>query len=193
MKHLYFKDVDNIPIGSNFVHEIKKAIDDSHVVLIVIGRYWTSVQNQEGEKRLFLEDDFIRLEVEYALEKKKTILPIFVNGARVPPSRELPSSIRTLIQINGVALRNDRWRIDINDFFKQLELLLYKFTSNTASSKETTAEIFTEPRDGNQYKTVKLKDGNIWMAENLRFKIKASWCYGDDPTNCEKYGRLYTW
>ena len=57
-----------------------------------------------------------------------------------------------------------------------------------------------DERDGQTYKTVKI--GNQWwMAENLNYadsvtttSLKGrSWCYDNDPANCTKYGRLYTW
>ena len=62
-----------------------------------------------------------------------------------------------------------------------------------------------DSRDGQTYKTVEI--GNqVWMAENLNYAYtgvpfswnghtsnSSSWCYGDDPANCTKYGRLYTW
>jgi uncharacterized protein (TIGR02145 family) len=51
---------------------------------------------------------------------------------------------------------------------------------------------FTDTRDGQKYRTVKIGE-QVWMAENLNFKIDDSWCYGDDEANGKIYGRLYTW
>ena len=48
-------------------------------------------------------------------------------------------------------------------------------------------------KDGNVYSFRKMKDGKFWMTKNLNVNIEGSSCYDDDPSNCEKYGRLYTW
>jgi uncharacterized protein (TIGR02145 family) len=44
---------------------------------------------------------------------------------------------------------------------------------------------FTDTRDGQTYKAVKMPDNNVWMAENLNYKTNNSW----DGF----FGRLYTW
>jgi len=61
----------------------------------------------------------------------------------------------------------------------------------TANELETGT--FTDKRDGQVYRTVKMPDGKVWMAQNLNYKIENSWCYDNDESNGDKYGRLYTW
>jgi len=52
---------------------------------------------------------------------------------------------------------------------------------------------FIDKRDGQEYQTVKMPDGKIWMAQNLNYKVDGSWAYNNDEANAAKYGRLYTW
>ncbi|GJM32975.1 MAG: hypothetical protein DHS20C18_19760 [Saprospiraceae bacterium] len=49
-------------------------------------------------------------------------------------------------------------------------------------------------KDRNKYRTLKLKDGNTWVVDNLKFEVEASsWCFKMDEKNCEKNGRLYNY
>ncbi len=67
-------------------------------------------------------------------------------------------------------------------------------------AKNTTFGYVKDDRDDLTYKTVRI--GNqVWMAENMNYRVtdkadgldSASYCVGDDPANCNKFGRLYSW
>jgi len=69
-------------------------------------------------------------------------------------------------------------------------LLAMAFTISCSNENEP----LTDSRDGKVYRTVKIGK-QTWMAENLNYSDADSIgrCYDDEPSNCEKYGKLYDW
>lgn len=51
---------------------------------------------------------------------------------------------------------------------------------------------FRDPRDSKEYPVIRLA-GLTWFAQNLAYRAKGSWCYGNDKSNCNEKGRLYNW
>lgn len=53
-------------------------------------------------------------------------------------------------------------------------------------------ESFTDPRDGQEYITVVI-GGQEWFAQNLNYDTTNSWCYINNSSYCDDFGRLYNW
>src|SRR5687768_16231374 len=89
-----FRDVDGIPLGTDFRKHLRNAIDDAAVVLAVVGPGWPGTL--PDRRRIDDPRDFVRIEVEAALEKDKPLIPLLVRGARMPAEDELPPTLQPL-------------------------------------------------------------------------------------------------
>lgn len=63
--------------------------------------------------------------------------------------------------------------------------------SNVGADVDGAVDLVDE-RDGQVYKTVKVGD-RVWMAQNLNYNVAGSYCYENESSNCERFGRLYEW
>lgn len=113
-----FKDVDDIPPGVNFATYIQDSLRQCGVALVVIGRDWLNSRDANGSRRLDDAADFVRIEIETAIQLGLTIIPILLEGASMPPLSQLPEPLRPLALVNGVAVRNDP------DFTRDMERVI---------------------------------------------------------------------
>ena len=77
-----FKDVDSIPLGVDFRISLGDAVGQCNLLLAVIGRRWLSIQNESGARRLDDPRDFVRIEIEAALQRDIPVIPLLVQGSR---------------------------------------------------------------------------------------------------------------
>jgi hypothetical protein len=117
-KKYIFKDVDDIPFGSDYRKYIADVISNCHFVLVVIGPNWASLQDAQGQPRLFAPHDLVRIEVETAFIKNIPIIPILVRGASMPKKKILPASIKKITHLNAILVRPDP------DFHKDMSRLI---------------------------------------------------------------------
>lgn len=115
-----FMDIATIGPGEDFGLAIERAMADCSVVLVVIGRSWVDVRDAQGARRLDDPSDWVRLEVESALNGDRKVVPVLVQGASMPRDSMLPASIAALARRNAHEISARRWDYDFDALAKTL-------------------------------------------------------------------------
>ena len=91
-----FMDIDAIAPGHEFATDIEKALSDCKACIVLIGRDWLTITDENGRRRLDDPTDFVRLEVATAIRRGIAVFPVLVDKAKPPSSAALPDEIRPL-------------------------------------------------------------------------------------------------
>jgi len=103
-----FMDVDNIPAGADFRKVLVDAVESCDFLLVVMGDQWLDIEDEDGNRRLDDPADFVRIEVETGLHRESwSVIPLLVQGAKMPKSNELPESLQELPFRNAIPIRDD--------------------------------------------------------------------------------------
>ncbi|OLC67280.1 MAG: hypothetical protein AUH69_04870 [Actinobacteria bacterium 13_1_40CM_4_65_12] len=102
-----FMDTETIEPGADFTERLRHEIESGDVVIALIGKRWLG-------KRLRDPGDFVRLEIQSALDRKLRVIPVLVQGARMPSIVQLPESIAELSHRNALEISDTRWRHDVD-------------------------------------------------------------------------------
>jgi TIR domain len=116
-----FRDIDSIEAGEDFEQTIRLALGAASAVLIVIGPRWLEASPEDGKRRIDDPLDYVRREIELALSLPTLVIPVLVDGARLPPAGLLPESIRELTKRNAAELSDRRWEHDTRSLIRRLE------------------------------------------------------------------------
>lgn len=95
-----FIDVDNIPFGADFRAHIAKELEGCDVVFAIMGPNWVG-PTEGGQRRIDQERDYVRMEIEAALRKEVTIVPLLVHGAQMLDPDDLPDGLKLLAYKNA--------------------------------------------------------------------------------------------
>lgn len=116
-----FMDVSAIQAGDVWPQRLRQALADASVVLVVVGPTWLKSADEYGRRRLDADDDWVRIEVQTALESDATVIPVLVGGVReLPPSAALPGVLAPLRSRNGHVLNDASWENDVEALSRQL-------------------------------------------------------------------------
>lgn len=112
-----FMDIDSMPAGVDFHDHLQRILADCGALLVVVGKGWRS-QRKGQQARIMDPDDWVRIEVETALERGIPVVPLLIDGASLPTRDQLPESLWPLLRRNALPVDSGR------DFHAQLSRLV---------------------------------------------------------------------
>ena len=115
-----FMDVAGIEAGRDFRRAIDEHVASCGVLLAVIGKGWLDARDEEDRRRLDDPMDFVRLETASALQRDIPVIPVLVQGARMPRAEQLPQDLADFAYRNAVELTHARWDSDVEVLVKAL-------------------------------------------------------------------------
>jgi hypothetical protein len=107
-----FIDIDTIAPGTDFIVELDRALADTKVLLVIIGRRWLDAADATGARRLDRADDFVRREIHSALSRGVRIVPVLVQGATMPSEADLPKPLAKLATRQAMAIQHEEFGAD---------------------------------------------------------------------------------
>ncbi|MCP3971742.1 MAG: toll/interleukin-1 receptor domain-containing protein, partial [Rhodobacteraceae bacterium] len=99
-----FMDIESIEPGQDFVEAINHNVDQCRILLAVIGPNWLTVSDNAGRRRLDNPDDFVRLEITRALDRRIRLIPLLVDNATMPPGDVMPDPLKPLSRCYAVTV-----------------------------------------------------------------------------------------
>jgi len=87
----------------------------------MIGPNWPDARDEQGNRRLDDPNDFVRIEVGAALQRNIPVIPILLEGARIPKATQLPEDLKELALRNGMEIRHASFQDDMNRLIRGLK------------------------------------------------------------------------
>jgi hypothetical protein len=109
-KRNVFMDIDSIVPGDDFYEVLERTVAACSIVFAVIGAKW--VGDPSTASRLPDPNDWVRLEIEAALKRNIRVIPVLVDGARMPRASELPEMLVPLTRRQAYELRDNSFSAD---------------------------------------------------------------------------------
>jgi|GEM_PF-2987481 len=106
-----FIDVDRIPGATDFAREIENSLDESDVLVVVIGYEWVD----EMEKRTHSDElDFVRFEVAKGFRDGMKVIPLLLERDVMIDVSRLPDDVRDIVTLNYMYARSSDFHRDMD-------------------------------------------------------------------------------
>jgi TIR domain len=112
-KRKVFIDVDSIRPGEDYQSVLKNDLEKCNIMLVVIGPRWLELLRSSRPTDNETSQDYVRLEVASALERKLPIFPVLVDGAAMPEAKDLPDDLKPFAFRQAFSVRHDSFPRDM--------------------------------------------------------------------------------
>jgi hypothetical protein len=116
-----FMDVDHIPAGVDFVDHLNSQVAACDVFLAVIGPNWVDAKDDSGRRRFDNPNDYVTVEIAAALARNIRVIPVLVDGARMPKADRLPDPVKPIVRRNAVEVRNTQFGRDAEALVEEIK------------------------------------------------------------------------
>ena len=120
-KDSVFMDIDNIDLGVDFVEVLQDEVGKCDVLLAIIGPNWLNARDDDGNRCLDEPNDFVRVEIATALHRNIPVIPILLDGTKIPKSVQLPDNLKKLALRNALDVRHNSFHSDMDKLIQSLK------------------------------------------------------------------------
>jgi hypothetical protein len=93
----------SIELGARWEPEMFSAVRESVALLVVMGRCWLTATDDDGDRLIDKDDDFVRREILLGMQEHKKVIPVLLGTPR-PRRAELPDALRPLAERQSISI-----------------------------------------------------------------------------------------
>jgi TIR domain len=127
-----FRDIDNIPPGIDYRKYISGALASTDILLAIVGPKWAG-KTLDGNTRIQQVSDLVRIEVEMALRKDISVVPVLLGNATMPQPSDLPDGLQDFAYRNAA-------KVDALEDFDDHVARLIRNLDRLLQTKTSTAQ-----------------------------------------------------
>lgn len=118
-----FMDVNSIPPGADFRKILKDWVNQSEVLLALIGPGWIDARDPKTKRwRLDNPSDFVRIEIGEALARGIPVVPVLIDGTPMPDVGRLPEDLKGLVDRQAEFVDYRTFDADVQRLIRKLGL-----------------------------------------------------------------------
>lgn len=118
-----FRDLHSMRPGRDFRDQLDAAVGRCKAMLVIIDKNWLDPPKTRGQRRIDNEEDWVRIEVESALQRHIPVVPLLLGQFRMPEAEELPISIRQLVYRQSLSVRGRDFATDMERVIEELRCI----------------------------------------------------------------------